>query len=301
MPFDVYSKRGKPLPDVFVYDAFSERLRRQLSYIVADTLGKLYFNNSHNQPKWFFDEIKGAIVREHGLPYLDRTHGDDVVGEIKQCLLNLTDIAILTDLIEYWIASLRRLQRGKFPLQPVGSVVQYSGLLFEEAVNEVNHRFRENGVGYEIDVNSSHLIRVDNKLVHAAVIQPALLLLSKPDYSVPNTEFLASLDEYKKGNYAESITKAGSAYESVMKVILAKKGWTHDPTKAASHLVKAIVDNAPLDGGYNQVLLSVANIRNLASSAHGGGTTPRVAEEHHCQLTLNLAASAMLYLVDEFG
>ncbi|QDU31461.1 hypothetical protein ETAA8_66190 [Anatilimnocola aggregata] len=299
MPFDVFSKRGKPLPDVFVYDELPLKLRQQLAYLYDDTLGKLSCNHGMDRPIGFFDQIRHVVVRENGVPHLPPAECNDPFVEIRYCLLQGGDVPLVLDLVEKIFQTVLLLSPGEHT--PCDFELENAGLEAQEAVKELNHRFRENGVGYQFDVNSKTLVRVDSLLVYATVIQPVLLLLSQAEYKVPNDEFLSALDDYKKAKYSEAITKAGSAYESVMKVILAKKQWPHDPTRPASHLVKAIVDNAPLDGGYNQVLMSVANVRNLASSAHGGGTTARVAEEHHCQLTLNLAASAMLYLVEEFG
>jgi hypothetical protein len=297
MPHDVFSKRGKPLPDVFEYDKLPQRLRQQIAFIYDDSLGKLK-HSLYAHPLSFFDDIKNPVVRAHGIPHLRREMAYSF-DAIRDCILESQQIDVVLDVIERFVAAISALTPESFQID--GGWATYTGISCEETASEINYCFRENGIGYQFDVNCRKLIRVDSLLLHATVTQPVLLLLSHADYKVPNDEFVAALDEYKNGKYAEAITQAGSAYESVMKVILTKKGWLPTKVTGAGSLIAALVCNSGLEDGYRKALSAAADVRNLASSAHGGGTTARVAEEHHCQLTLNLAASAMLYLVEEFG
>ena len=40
----------------------------------------------------------------------------------------------------------------------------------DEAIDELNHRFREHGVGYQYE--SGQIIRVDSEFIHSEVVKP---------------------------------------------------------------------------------------------------------------------------------
>jgi hypothetical protein len=175
----------------------------------------------------------------------------------------------------------------------------YRGRNISESIDDLNYRFRENGIGYEFNLGASKLIRIDSTVGHSELIKPTLSLLTAKRFKTANAEFISALAEYRHGNYGDALTKCGSAYESVMKVICDGKGWSY-PTKAtAGPLVKAIMAGAGLDPCYEQMLLAPATIRNRLSTAHGGGKIARKAEEHQFKYALHLAAAAIQFLAAE--
>ncbi|MEH2461477.1 MAG: hypothetical protein V7K34_30065 [Nostoc sp.] len=46
----------------------------------------------------------------------------------------------------------------------------------DDAINRLNIRFREHGVGYQYE--SGEIIRVDSQIIHAEAVKPVLVLLS---------------------------------------------------------------------------------------------------------------------------
>ncbi|MFT8723081.1 MAG: hypothetical protein ABF443_00170 [Acetobacter malorum] len=107
----------------------------------------------------------------------------------------------------------------------------------KDAVAEINARMKAAGLGYEYD---GELIRIDTELVHAEAVKPALELLREKEYAGPEQEFRDAYDHYRKGKNKEAITEAAKAFESTMKVILAKRGWNHKPTDPANKLIAVL-------------------------------------------------------------
>ena len=87
------------------------------------------------------------------------------------------------------------------------------------------------------------VIRKDNQAIHATVIRPVLQLLSNPKYKTANQEYLEALEDYKKGDYGDCLTKSCSAFESVMKIVCDDKGWPYKQTDPASTLISTIIKN----------------------------------------------------------
>ena len=145
------------------------------------------------------------------------------------------------------------------------------------------------------------VIMRESEIMHQGAIAPALELLAQRHFRGPNAEFLAALEDYRKGDIGDCLTKCASAFESVLKVICDRKGWKYGQTDTASTLIKTVLSNTTLGGYFEQLLIIIATLRNKLSTAHGGGTAPRTPPRHIGQYALNATASAILLLVEETG
>jgi hypothetical protein len=139
----------------------------------------------------------------------------------------------------------------------------------------------------------------DHQVTFAEAISPALQLLADKGFASANREFLDALEDYRKGRHADCLTKCGSAFESTMKLICARRGWPHDDRDTAAPLLRVILSNSSLDGFFEQPLLTIATLRNRLSSSHGAGTKPRVVPTHKARYALNATAAAILLLAEE--
>jgi hypothetical protein len=139
----------------------------------------------------------------------------------------------------------------------------------------------------------------ENRLIHAEAVGPTLHLLTEPAFSSANTEFLEALQDYRKQDYGDCLTKCGSALESVMKIICDKKRWPYQQTDTASALLDTIIQRTSLEPFFTQPLMLVATIRNRMSKSHGAGTAPKQVPPHVAQFAINATAAAILLLVDE--
>jgi hypothetical protein len=141
----------------------------------------------------------------------------------------------------------------------------------------------------------------ESEVLDQQAIGPALELLSQPHFASANKEFLAALEDYRKGDFGDCLVKAGSAFESVMKVICDRKQWAYNQTDTAGPLIRIIIANTSLENYFEPLLIGVGTIRNKLSTAHGAGTTMKQPSRHIAQYVLNLSASAMLMLSQETG
>jgi len=145
------------------------------------------------------------------------------------------------------------------------------------------------------------VIMKESEVLHANAVVPALGLLQRPHFLSANDEYLAALEDYRKGDIPDCLTKCGAAFESVLKVICDRKGWKYNQTDTASTLIKTVLSNTSLEGYFGQLLIIIANLRNKLSSAHGAGTRSKQPPRHLAQYALNVTASAILLLAQETG
>ncbi len=148
-------------------------------------------------------------------------------------------------------------------------------------------------------VSYPKIILREDEIVHSSAIQPTLTLLLEKDLSSANLEFIAALEDYRKKDYGDCLTKCGSAFESTMKIICARNHWQYQNTDTASKLLKIIIDESPLEAFFEQPLIGIATLRNRLSTSHGSGSQPRVVSKHKAKYVINATASAILLLVDE--
>lgn len=138
-------------------------------------------------------------------------------------------------------------------------------------------------------------------MLYRSAIQPNLQLLREPEFGAANKEFLEALEDFRKANYGDCLTKCGSAFESVLKVICTKKKWPYQPSDTASPLLKTVINNSGLEQFFEQPLILVATIRNKLSKAHGAGLASRNVSKAKAEYAINATAAAILLLVAEAG
>ncbi|WP_162899894.1 abortive infection family protein [Halomonas sp. JS92-SW72] len=145
------------------------------------------------------------------------------------------------------------------------------------------------------------IIRKDSEVVHRKAMEPALKLLNAAEFRHANDEFLKALEDHRKGDYRDCLTKCGSSFESVMKVLCGKNAVPYNEKDTASALLKALLRNGQLEQYWEQPLILIATLRNRLSSSHGAGAQPKVIPEHVATYAVNSTASAILLLCSEFG
>ena len=175
-----------------------------------------------------------------------------------------------------------------------------------EIIDEINTFLEVDGLPYYLTRYTfsdnrieayPQFIRRDSEILHKTAIEPALSLLSASDFREANKEFRGALEDYRQGDYRDCVVKCGSAFESVMKVICEQNGWPVG--RDAGKLLNAVLPKTTLPGFLKHPLIQIATIRNELGSAHGAGVAPRDVTPHLAQYTINMTASAILFLVGE--
>lgn len=160
--------------------------------------------------------------------------------------------------------------------------------------------FEPSGIAIQIR-EYPRVIRKDSELLYQYAMEPTLTLLCGAEFKHANDEFLKALEDHRKGDYRDCLTKCGSAFESVMKVLCRKNSFQFKETDTASALLKTLLSNGQLDQFWEQPLILIATLRNRLSSSHGAGTQPKLISEHVAAYAINATASSILLLCSEFS
>jgi len=158
---------------------------------------------------------------------------------------------------------------------------------------------REKGLTYIKTVEYPKVIIRENEVIHKEMIVPTLTLLQQPEFKVANSEYLEALKDYRKNDLEDCLTKCCSSFESVMKIICERNGWSYNNTDTTSKLVKILLNNMSLDNYFEPVLMIVATLRNRLSSSHGGGVNPKKVPRHLAKYALNITAASIILLIGE--
>ena len=193
------------LPDVFVYNELPRGLRIQIVHIWKKAIGSYHVygpaafeRTTENNKGW--QRIERTVAREHELFQLGKDK-----NVFKCCVDYLLDspLEAALDLIEASFLYVDQVARNisQYQRKELGITVSASN-----AIDELNERFRRAGVGYRYE--SGSIVRVDSELLHAEVVQPALLFLNQPGLEGPREEFMKAHAHFRVGENRDAITNA---------------------------------------------------------------------------------------------
>ena len=303
MKYELFSKRQKRLrgeiPDVYQYETIPHELRVQIVHIWQTVLTNRHYDIAQQAYEFFHD----TLSYEYGKFTLDQSddfgshRGRDsfYYAVVIEFFLHISDLERAIDVIElsfrFIDQDVRHNRQGYF--RPNVSP--------DDAINELNYRFREHGVGYQYE--SGLIIKVDSQFIHSEVVKPALIMLSDPMYKGANEEFLKAHEHYRKGNYKDCVNNCLKAFESCFKVICSKRGWKYGEKDGAQRLIKIVFDNGlipPLMQSHFSALRStlesgVPTVRNN-QTGHGQGPDEVIVPEYIAGYILHLTASNILLL-----
>ena len=172
-----------------------------------------------------------------------------------------------------------------------------------EAVEELNQRFKEHGVGYEF--NSPYIFRIDSEMLHVEVVKPALRLLDEKQYAGARQEFIRAHEHYRKGNAKEALSECLKSFESVMKAICDKNRWSYSKEATSKSLIEVCFRNGLIPSFWQS---HYSSLRNLLESSvptgrnklggHGQGTKPVSVPDYLVAYMLHMTGSAIVFLAE---
>ena len=173
----------------------------------------------------------------------------------------------------------------------------------DEAIEELNVRFRRAGVGYRFE--DGQIIRIDSELIHSEVVKPALRYLQQRGFEGPREEFLKAHTHFRNGEMKDAVTNANNAFESTLKTICKQRKWQYPQGATASNLLNIVRENGLLpnylDNSFDQLVATLKSglpkVRN-EQGGHGQGPTPRETPEYVAAYALHLAAAKILFLCE---
>lgn len=291
--FNIFSRRKKiqeeGLPDVYQYDEIPRKLKVQIVHILMDTIGS---GEHRGLPDYhIYYSVAKIFAKEHGFASLDSNglankHHYVPILDFFLCDIP-TDLAL--DVIELTFLQIDKIVR-KQPHFYQGSQKP------DDAIKELNARFREHGVGYQYE--SGSIVRIDSQFTHAKVVRPVLRLISTPLYQNASDEFLRAHEYYRNGDYEKCLIDCSNAVESTLKIICKKRKWEFDSSKdTTAKLIKICTEKGLIPTYLQNPLSGNATLRNRLG-AHGSGTTPISASSHIASYAIHLAATNILLLVE---
>lgn len=305
--FDLFSKRQKALrgevPDVFTYEDLPNALRVQIVHIWTDTLGSdrdYYDTYGHaDSVKSAYKFIVDTLCREYGLfklPTAEKYNERMYLNELANYLLQVDEVEKQLDIVELSFRYIDRLTREYRHLGRSNASERA-----DDAINELNSRFKEHGVGYQFV--EGEIVRVDSELLHVEAVKPALRLLNERKYKGAQQEFLSAYEHYRHGKNKESLNDCLKSFESTMKAICDKRKWPYQPNATAKALIQVCFDNGLVPAFWQQQLSSLRSLlessiptgRNKLSG-HGQGATPTVVQDYLVAYMLHMTASTLVFL-----
>jgi AbiJ N-terminal domain 4 len=138
----------------------------------------------------FWATIQNTTSREAGLPYLGRA-GEELDERCIHYLIEATTEDAL-NIIEISCRVIDLLvRRALDSLSNECGVIQHP----DDAIKEINHRFKEHGIGYQYA--NGMLFKIDSQFLHAEAVKPALTLLNTKGFEGPAQEFMAAFDHFR--------------------------------------------------------------------------------------------------------
>ena len=304
---DLFSYRRRVaegnVPDVFTYDSLPKKLLIQIIHIWRDAIGPYHhsrgsamYNRPHNNDGWQL--IHDIVSREHGVFELDPDQRID-----KRCeayLLSSPSIEAALDLIEVSFRYVDRIARNLSEYEQQDAGITATA---DQAIEELNERFRRAGVGYQFEAGK--LICMESELLHSDVVRPSLAYLNHEGFEGPRAEFLKAHTHYRAGETRAAITEANNAFESTLKAICDQRSWPYPEKPGASHLLKTVRENGLLpdylDQSFDQLAATLKSglpkVRGQ-EGGHGQGPNARPTPRHVAAYALHLAAAQILFLAE---
>ncbi|MDN3688671.1 abortive infection family protein [Cyclobacterium jeungdonense] len=301
--FNLFSKRQKILrgdvPDTLSHDKISEPLRIRIIHIIRDAFGPTNGSNDLLSSDIYF-EIKDTLCREYGLFFLPVDKTNSIEEHVLNFLLTTPETEKALDVIELSFKLLDTKIRSdynhyRFYAKPkIGP---------DEAIDELNKRFKEEGIGYCFE--SGEIIKIDSTYIHSEITKPTLALISNKKFLGANDEYLTAHEHYRHGRNKECLAECLKAFESTLKIICKEKGWNFKETDTSKKLIQICFDNELVPAFTQNQFTSlrsllesgIPTLRNKLGG-HGQGQTPKVVDDEMTRYALNLTGTNIIFLVE---
>lgn len=302
--FDLYSKRRKrakgEVIDVYRYDAVPTPLRVQLIHIFDDAIGDIEeYHDAYKGAHGAYKLIVDILRREYGVFHLSGTNNtlENHYSEFRNFILNEKNVDHVLDAIELGARAIDVITRD----HGYRNNTNYNERA-DDALEEINARMKEHGFGYA--VHNREVVRIDSQFLHSEVVKPALQLLNVTGYEGTQEEYLAAHEHYRHGRTKEALNDALKAFESIMKVICQKRGWSIG-RGTASELIKSCFENNLVPEFWQGHFTSlramlesgVPTVRNKLGG-HGQGAVPTAVPAEIVAYALHMTGAAIVLLAE---
>ena len=293
---NLYSKQQKVLkgqaPDVYRYDDLPQPLRVQIVQIWDEAIGS--DNRSLSLAERLFEDARRVLCKEYGVSKLTDSGRPLLLPtfrkQVTDFFLTCQDAERCLDVIQVIFGSIntRVRQLGR----------EYSGSRTspDAAIEELNQRFKEHGIGFQFV--SGRILRIDSEFTHQEITVAALHLLQQPYLAGASQEFLAAHEHHRHGRDPSCLNECLKAFESTMKAICHKRKWPYNQNDTAKPLIEICISHnlfpvfmqSHLNGLRTTLESGVPTARNR-TSGHGQGVTQIIVAKHFAGYVLHLTAA----------
>lgn len=305
MKFDLFSKRKKEPVEIFTYDEIPDEFRVQVIHVWGDAIGPYVINNNYRRTlispsNDVWDFIHKALCKEYGV--FELSSNGRTTAEKCICFIQETTTEEVLDIIELTFRYIDRVIRDWNPYLIQQAKIEQNP---DDAIAELNQRFRERGLGYQYI--EGQIVRIDSEYIYTEAVEPAVNILREEEFEGASEEFLSAHDHFRKGRYKEAITDALKAFESVMKTICKRKNWEVAENATAKPLINTLLKNELIPASLQTQFSSLRDtlesglptVRNK-NSGHGQGEKPTELPSHLVAYALHLAATNILFLIESY-
>lgn len=291
----LFSQRNNPREvEILPYTELSERFRVQAYHLIKEvysTDDSIDFNYVTSIFKWVHDKICSdhALFSFDDAPMCTEYQYDPVESCLK-FILNCEEDDWVVDIIELLVTTRIQLEQREHLFR----------VPKEYAINKLNARFKENGIG--LDYVKDRIFPISSTVLYNEAVKPALILMHNPLFSGALNEYQEAYNHYKNGDNKATILSVAKAFESTMKSICELNNWDFGKG-TASALINALFSNDFLPSYYQTQLNSLKTtleglptIRNKEAS-HGQGMSVVDIPDHLTQYALNLAGTNITFLI----
>jgi len=301
---DLFSTRQKRLrgevTDVYSYDSVPSALRVQIVHIWKEGFGITTEEGYGITCPVLnaFREINRMLCKEFGVFHLTGRPREDAFTSVANYLLECDDVERALDVVELAFSYLKVMTHGE-------RFCYTSAASPDEAIGELNDRFKQHGVGYCFEPTLHKIVRIDSQFAHSNIVKPALSILAEKRFRAANEEFGRAHEHYREGRYQECIADCLKAFESSMKVICATHKWPYNSSDTSKTLVKICLDHELIPRYLESQFASlrallesgVPTVRNK-TSGHGQGESYRAIPANLAACALHLTAANVIFLSD---
>jgi hypothetical protein len=298
---DLFSKRQRrargEVPDVYQYELLPPEFRAQAVHILGDLYGDPHRYGSQSDEA--FKMVHDLLCREYGRFRLSKRFEGD--GNGRAAVFDFVMTAPTEEALDVIEMALRI---GSNLAQDYGYRMNSAPKIgVDEAVDELNQRFRERGIGFQFE--SGEIVRVDSSVLHAEAVKPALHLLRDREFAGANEEFLKAHEHHRHGRQQECMNECLKALESTLKIICKNCKWAYRETATAKTLIDTVFAHGLVPdwlqsefGALRATLESGVPTGRNRSSGHGQGAVPREVPAHLAAYVLHMTAAAIVFLVE---
>lgn len=304
--YNLFSKKQKALrgeiPDVYTHDKIPLKLKVQIIHIIKDAIGYNLQPNYSEECDGVYQLIFDTLCREYGKFSLaeGRTPFQQLINffEKSQDLEeNLDFIQLTFQIIQNVIGENFNYYKHRQTNAKLHAI---------DAIEELNQRFKENGIGFQFEGNE--IVKVDSTYIHSEITKPVISLLWNKKFLGANEEYLKAHEHYKNGRNKECLTECLKAFESILKIICKEKNWKFNQTDTSKRLIEICFQNELVPSFtqnqftslQNLLISGIPTIRNKVGG-HGQGQIPQKVDDEITRYCLNLTGTNIIFLIEQSG